>query len=82
LCCTGNSTELSDCIKGGNLSKTSLQISFVRGPVLSKRHSFLITDTRIEGGGGDDDDDDDNNTNNNNNNNNNSWWWWWLWLWY
>jgi len=58
-------------MKGGNLLKTSLQISFVRGPVLSKHHSFLITDTRIEGGGGDDDYDDDDINNNNNNNNNN-----------
>jgi len=38
-------------MKGGNLLKTSLQISFVSGPVLSKNHSFLITGTRIEVGG-------------------------------
>jgi hypothetical protein len=63
------SVEHSGCAKGGNLLKTSLQISFVRGPVLSKRHSFLVTDTRIECGGvGDDDDDDDDDDNNNNNN--------------
>jgi hypothetical protein len=46
-----NSIEHSGCKKGGNLLKTSLKISFFRGPVLSKRHSFLITDTRIGGGG-------------------------------
>jgi hypothetical protein len=52
-----------------------------RRPVLSKHHSFLITDTRIEGGGvdadDDADDDDDNNNNNYNININTNWLWWW-----